>query len=248
MSAIIGITTYGANENKINSDYYEHYYAVPALYVDAVRRAGGIPVLLAPGETQIEKILEIVDGIIVSGGGDIRPENYGGNGSHPALTRQDSERDAMEIGIIREMVKRQDKPVLCICRGMQVLNVALGGTMYEHIPDIRDIDSHRNHDGHWTIHEVTVDADSKMANAMGSQTVNTYSGHHQAVKDIASALRVVAKSPDDIIEGLELDSHPWMVGVQWHPEKSAHEDDTQQALFNKLVEIARAGVAKVENS
>jgi len=248
MSVIIGITTSGRNENMYQSKYYDHYYVVPDLYVEAVRQAGGIPILLPPGETNIESILGMIDGIIVTGGGDIIPEAYGGDKEHPAVTRMDKERDDFEFEIVRKMAERKDKPVLCVCRGMQVLNVALGGTMYEHIPDVREVDTHRNEVGYWQVHEVEVDADSKMAEAMGTHTVNTYSGHHQAVKDIASGLRVVATSPDDIVEGLELDSHPWMVGVQWHPEKSAHEDDTQQALFDKLVEVARAGIASVENS
>lgn len=248
MKAIIGITTSGRNENMYDTKYYDHYYVVPDLYVEAVRKAGGIPILLPPGETAIEQVLELVDGIIVTGGGDITPEAYGGDKEHPAVNRLDKERDDFEFELIRKVAERKDKPVLCVCRGMQVLNVALGGTMYEHIPDVREVDTHRNEVGYWQIHEVTVDADSKMADAMDSQTVNTYSGHHQAVKDIANGLRVVAKSPDEIVEGLESSSHPWMIGVQWHPEKSAREDATQQALFDKLVEIARDGIVSIEKS
>lgn len=249
MTAIIGITTGGRFENMYNSKYYDHYYVVPDMYVQAVRVAGGIPILLPPGEMLLEEILTIVDGIIVTGGGDIIPSTYGGNDNHPAVNRLDKERDDFEFAIIQHMAQRKDKPVLCVCRGMQVLNVALGGSMYEHIPDIREVDTHRNQvDGYWQLHDVEIEDDSKMAEAMGSSIVKTYSGHHQAVKDIADGLRIVAKSPDDIVEGLEAIDHPWMIGVQWHPEKSAHEDKTQQALFNKLVEIARDGIAKIESA
>ena len=248
MKPIIGITTYGKDDYKIESTYYSGYYVTPNDYVEAVRRAGGIPILLPPGEEDISHILELVDGIIVSGGGDIRPEAYGGNSEHPSLNRLGLERDTLEINIIREMSERKDKPVLCICRGMQVMNVALGGTMYEHIPDIRETDTHRNEEGFWTIHEVTVNADSKLAEAMGTDTVHTYSGHHQAVKDIASGLKVIAKSPDDIVEGLESIHHPWMVGIQWHPEKSAHEDSSQQRLFDKLVALAKTKISTLEQA
>lgn len=248
MKAIIGITTSGRNENMYETKYYEHYYVAPHLYVEAVRQAGGIPILLPPGESNIGQILELVDGIIVTGGGDIIPEAYGGDEKHPAVNRLDKERDDFEFELIQQVMKSKDKPVLCVCRGMQVLNVALGGTMYEHIPDIREIDTHRNEVGYWQLHEVNVEPGSRMAEAMGSQIVNTYSGHHQAVKDIADGLRIVAKSPDNIVEGLESSTHPWMVGVQWHPEKSAREDVTQQALFDKLVEIARAGITSIEES
>jgi len=246
MKPIIAITTYGANENKINSDYYDRYVALPDLYITAVRRAGGIPILLPPGEENISQILDMVDGVIVSGGADVHPDNYGGNAKHSNLTRHDTARDALEFEIVKLMAERKDKPVLCVCRGMQVLNVALGGTMYEHIPDIRETDTHRNEDGHWQVHKVNVEADSKTALAMGATTVNTYSGHHQAVKKIADGLKIAAKSPDDIVEALELTSHPWMLGVQWHPEKSAHEDETQQALFDKLVEIAKVGISEMQ--
>lgn len=248
MKPIIGITTYDKNDYKIESPYYSGYYVTPDAYVEAVRRAGGVPILLPPGEDDISPILELVDGIIIAGGGDIRPETYGGDSEHPSLNRLSVARDTLEINIIQQMAERKDKPVLCICRGMQVMNVALGGTMYEHIPDIRATDTHRNENGFWTIHEVNVDAESKIAEAMGTDTVHTYSGHHQAVKDIASGLQIIATSPDDIIEGLELTTHPWMVGIQWHPEKSAHEDSSQQGLFDKLVALAKAKINTSEQA
>lgn len=243
MKPIIGITTYGKNDYTIPSKHYGGYYVTPDAYVDAVRKAGGIPILIPPGEEDITPILDLVDGIIVSGGGDIRPETYGGDNNHPHLDRLGIERDNLEISIVQAMAERKDKPILCICRGMQVMNVALGGTMYEHIPDIRETDTHRNKDGFWTIHEVNIDADSKIAQAMGTNTVHTFSGHHQAVKHIAEGLKVVAKSPDNIVEGLESINHPWMVGIQWHPEKSAQEDISQQRLFDTLVTLAQRKIS-----
>ncbi|GAB5489815.1 MAG: gamma-glutamyl-gamma-aminobutyrate hydrolase family protein [Phototrophicaceae bacterium] len=242
MKPIIGITTSGNSDYQISSTYYSGYYVAPDAYVKAVRRAGGIPILLPPGEENISEILDTVSGIIVSGGGDIHPSQYGGNSEHTSLNRLDPERDESEISIIQEMAERKDKPVLCVCRGMQVMNVALGGTMVEHIPDIRETDTHRNQEGFWIIHDVAVNDSSKMAKAMQSTSVSTFSGHHQALKDIANGLDVVAMSPDGIVEGIELSTHPWMVGVQWHPEKSAHEDVTQQRLFDQLVTLAKSGL------
>ncbi|MEO0598162.1 MAG: gamma-glutamyl-gamma-aminobutyrate hydrolase family protein, partial [Chloroflexota bacterium] len=131
--------------------------------------------------------------------------------------------------------REKDQPMLCVCRGMQVLNVAMGGTMTEHIPDIQPDDMHRADNGFWATHDIDVDGDSALATIMDANTVNTYSGHHQAVKTIGNGLRVVATAADGIIEGLELETHPWAIGVQWHPEKSAAEDTTQQKLFDALV-------------
>lgn len=244
MKPIIGITTSGRNENLVQSPYYDEYFVVPSPYVDAVSKAGGIPLLIPPIPDDIERLLSIVDGIIISGGGDIEPQRYGGNAQHPALTRQDTERDALEIEIIQQIVASKEKPVLCVCRGMQVLNVALGGTLHEHIPDIREQDTHRNEDGFWIVHEVNVKAESKLASAMQAETVHTFSGHHQAIDKIAENLKVVASSPDDIVEALEHTEHPWIIGVQWHPEKSARSDKTQQNLFDKLVELAQVGLRK----
>ncbi|MEO1288161.1 MAG: gamma-glutamyl-gamma-aminobutyrate hydrolase family protein [Chloroflexota bacterium] len=239
MNPIIGITTNARNDKWVTLPYYDHYFVVPDVYVDAVRQAGGIPILLPPDEPNLEHLLQLLDSLIISGGGDICPQFYDGDIAHPNLTRQDEARDKFEIAIIKQAMQAKDKPIFCVCRGMQVLNVALGGTMYEHIPDIREQDIHRGSDGFWAIHDVLVEPNSKLADAMNTTQVKTYSGHHQAVKIVADGLSVVAKSPDDIVEGLEAIDHPWLVGVQWHPEKSASVDETQQALFNQLVAEAR---------
>ena len=242
MKPIIGITTYGRYESPVSTKYYKHYFATPSLYVDAVRRAGGLPVLLPPDEENIEEILQRIDGVIMAGGGDIDPKHYNGNINHPMVVRIDHERDAHEMRIIKLMAESKDKPVLCICRGMQLLNVTLGGTMTEHIPDIRDVDIHRDADGYWNDHDIDVVETSLLAKAMDTTKVQTVSGHHQAVDKIAPNLTIVASAPDGTVEGLELKGHPWMVGVQWHPERSAKDDVTQQKLFDVLVSLAREGV------
>ncbi|MBZ0303601.1 MAG: gamma-glutamyl-gamma-aminobutyrate hydrolase family protein [Anaerolineae bacterium] len=236
---IIGLTTGGRREKEILSIHYDEYYHIPALYVDAVRRAGGLPVLLPPGETDWQAWLKLVDAVIVTGGADVNPAAYDGDAQHPQLTVIDTERDASEIDLARTLAEANRWPTLCICRGVQVLNVALGGTLYEHIPDVREPDIHRGGDGGWAVQTVHVDSDSLVAEVMGTTEVATYSGHHQAVKTAAPGTRVVATAPDGIIEALEVPGHPWLIAVQWHPEVSAATDPTQQAIFDALVAAAR---------
>jgi putative glutamine amidotransferase len=238
MPPIIGLSTGGRIENDFTGDYYQSFFYIPSLYIESVRRAGGIPVLLPPNAAdEVEALLPCLDGLIITGGADIDPKHYQGNDQHPNLTKIDHERDSSELALIRAWAKT-DKPMLCVCRGMQVLNVAFGGTMHEHIPDVRESDIHRSADGLWAIHEISVDENSRLAKAMGTNKVETYSGHHQAVKAIGQGLCVVAQAPDGIIEALEHEQHPWLLGVQWHPEKSSATDPTQQAIFNTFVKEA----------
>lgn len=239
MKPIIGITTYDRNEVVVESRYYDAYFATPAPYIDAVRRAGGVPILLPTGEADWSEILATVDGLVISGGADIHPARYGGNPDHPSLTRLMPDRDQSEFALIERLIERVDLPALCICRGMQVLNVALGGAMHEHIPDVQPQDIHRSVDGGWAVQPLTALANSRVAIAMQCTTVATYSGHHQAIKEVAPPLQVTATAPDGVVEALEHNDHPWLIGVQWHPECSAADDKTQQRLFDALVEQAR---------
>lgn len=238
-NAIIGITTGGRSEGYIRSRHYEEFFSVPAPYVDAVRRAGGIPVLLPPGEQEWERLLPTLDGVIITGGTDIDPAEYDGDCRNPHLLPADAERDRYELTLARRLLDERQIPLLCICRGLQVLNVAAGGTLHEHIPDIRDEDIHRNEAGLWAMQEVHVESDSLTASVMGLTMLRTSSGHHQAVKDLGAGLRVVASASDGIIEALELPGHAWLIAVQWHPEVTAARDPSQQALFDALVEKAR---------
>lgn len=237
---VIGLTTYGRSEFHVASLYYDEYYAAPAQYVDAIRRAGGIPFLIPPGgdDNDWQAVLEIVDGVIISGGTDIDPKEYEGRADHPQLHSPDKERDEADLGLARYLAQERETPVLCICRGMQVLNVALGGTMHEHIPDVRETDIHRNEKGGWSFQPVSIDENSLTAEVIGKTEVSTYSGHHQAVKDVAQGLKVVATAPDGIIEALEMENHPWLIAVQWHPEVSAAQDESQQGIFDALVQQA----------
>ena len=236
---LIGITTGGRSEGYIKSRHYLEFFSTPAPYVDAVQRAGGLPLLLPSTVTDWEQLLPLLDGIVVTGGTDIDPVEYGGDRRHPSVLTVDSERDLSELTLARRLLAERATPALCICRGLQVLNVAAGGTLHEHIPDIRDDDIHRDEAGLWAMQEVHVEPDSLIADVMGKAALRASSGHHQAVRDLGAGLRIVAEAEDGIIEALEAPAHPWMIAVQWHPEVTAAQDKSQQALFDGLVAKAR---------
>ena len=237
---VIGITTGGRSEKYIKSRFYDDFYSAPAPYVDAVRRAGGIALLLPPGGDDWRDILPMLDGVVVSGGTDIDPIEYGGDRDNPHLLPFDHERDRSELSLVRRMLKERARPMLCICRGLQVLNVAAGGSLHEHIPDIRDADIHRDEVGLWAMQDIEVEADSLIAEVMSTTSIHTSSGHHQAVKTLGAGLHVVGLASDGIIEAIEMPDYPWLIAVQWHPEVTAGYDATQQALFDALVKQAIA--------
>jgi putative glutamine amidotransferase len=227
---LIGITTYARDE--------QGRFALPAAYVDAVRRAGGIPVLLPPGEAQAAELLPRLDGLILAGGGDVDPALYGGT-SHPTVYHVDPERDRCEVALVRETVDR-GVPTLGICRGAQVINVALGGTLIEHLPDeVGEQVAHRAPPRQPTRHAVAVATGSRLAAVLKQDRVEVASWHHQAIRRVAAPLRAVATAPDGTIEAAEMTEHPWLLAVQWHPELAADCDAVQQAIFDSLVAAAR---------
>lgn len=239
MKPVIGVTTYGRHEQSMKSTHYDSFYVLPVDYALSVRRAGGIPLYLPPGEDLFPAVLDRLDGIVFSGGADIDPARYGGDTAHPELTELDPERDAAELIGIRAALERADMPILCICRGFQLLNVALGGSLVEHVPDLGKGDMHRDPDGLWALHEAEIDApDSKLAGILGTGRTRGTFGHHQALKSVAAPLRVTARAADGVVEAVEHNAHPWCLGVQWHPEVTAHEDAAQQSLFDALVREA----------
>jgi putative glutamine amidotransferase len=228
---LIGVTTYGRDA--------EGRYALPVEYVQAVRRAGGVPVLLPPGESDVEEVVALVDGLVLAGGGDLDPASYGRE-RHPATERVDPERDAFELALVQALVARR-VPLLGICRGCQVVNVALGGTLHQHLPDVVGEAL-----AHWgpreaplPRHPVQVEPASCLARTLGETRAEPVSWHHQAPDRVAPGLRVVARAEDGTIEALELPAHPWLLAVQWHPELSAAEEESQQRLFDGLVGAAR---------
>jgi putative glutamine amidotransferase len=226
---LIGLTTYGRGENN--------RYSLPAEYVDAVRRAGGIPVLMPPGEQAPDDWLESLDGLILSGGGDIDPARYGGS-QHETLYNIDRERDDFEFALVEQALARRI-PLLCICRGMQVLNIHLGGTLYEHVPDVYGEDVlHRAPPREPIPHALRIVPETHLAGLLGRDEVEAASWHHQAVNTLGRGLVPVAYAPDGLVEAVELPEYPWLVAVQWHPELTAANDPLQQGLFDAFVGAA----------
>jgi putative glutamine amidotransferase len=227
MTPLVGITA--------NPPNAAGRFEVAREYVDAVRRAGAIPVLISPGEQHIDELLERLDGVVLSGGGDIDPARWG-SGGHPAIEHIDDDRDELELRLARE-VADEGIPTLAICRGAQVVNVALGGTLHPHLPDVVGDDvAHRRKPKWEHRHFVEAEAGSLVAAAMGADRVQPASWHHQAIDRPGNGLAVTAWAPDGVIEAIEMPSHPWLVGVQWHPEVTAADDEAQQGLFDALVE------------
>lgn len=226
----IAITTYGRNE--------EGKFTLQSKYVDAVRRAGGLPYLLPPGEPRLADWLEIADALILTGGPDVDPVIYGGR-PHASIYGVDRERDESDLSLVRTLVETK-LPALCICRGAQVLNVGLGGTLIEHLPDVvGEKVQHRGPNREYIPHAVSIEKQSKLFDIVRASEAKPSSSHHQAIATVAPGLRVTAKAPDGTIEAVEMDRHPWLVAVQWHPENTAAEDPGQQRLFDELVKAAR---------
>ncbi|MEO1439350.1 MAG: gamma-glutamyl-gamma-aminobutyrate hydrolase family protein [Chloroflexota bacterium] len=241
MKPRIGITTGGRYERDMNYPLYDAMENLPSQYVDAVRRAGGIPLMLPPGDDWPD-LLDAVDAVIVTGGADVNPALYGGDVNHPAVQKPVPDRDTFDLALSAHLAKDSDMPALFICRGLQVLNVALGGTLHEHLPDALDADIHRGNDGGWTRHAVTAGAGTVLAEVMGTREAVTVSGHHQAVRDVAPGVDVTATAPDGVVEALTVTGRSDLLAVQWHPEVSAAEDRPQQRLFDWLVYRAGRGL------
>ena len=207
--------------------------------MDAVRRAGGIPLLLPPGEPRLDAVLPLLGAVVFSGGGDLDPDLYGGS-HHETIYMVEPERDRSEIELARRVFDLE-VPTLAICRGTQILNVSEGGTLIEHLPDeVGETVNHRVPPREPTPHPIRVEPASRLAGILGATDFSCMSWHHQAIRRVAPGFEVVAHAPDGTIEGLEMPSHPWLVAVQWHPELSAAEDPVQQRLFDALVQAAAA--------
>lgn len=227
---LIGITGYGHGTKG-------ERYSLPVDYVSAVRRAGGQAAILPP-EGEPAGLVERLDGLVLSGGGDIDPSRYG-QSRHPELYGVDAERDAFELGLAGEALPR-GVPLLAICRGLQVVNVALGGDLIQHLPDVgSNRVRHRAGVGRSVSHTVRVAPGSRLGSVLGAQVVEVSSSHHQAPQRLGRGLKPVAWADDETVEALELDGHPEVLAVQWHPEETAGQDQVQQRLFGWLVDLAR---------
>jgi gamma-glutamyl-gamma-aminobutyrate hydrolase PuuD len=226
---VIGITSYAQDARW--GVWHLPAALVPLAYVDAVERAGGRAVVIPPAEEDVEETLDALHGIVFSGGSDVDPAHYGAD-AHPETDIPQTRRDAGELALLRAALER-DLPTLAICRGFQLLNVARGGDLVQHLPDHLGHDDHKQVPGEFALHPVEVKAGSRLAAIVGSTTAVT-SHHHQAPGRVGDGLVECAWAADGTLEAVEDPSRQFLVGVQWHPE--AGED---AALFEALVEQAR---------
>ena len=208
-------------------------------YVTAVTEAGGAPILIPPDLTEDgwRTLLTHLDGILFSGGADIGLAYFNGE-PHPTV-EEEPDRDAIELPLLRAAVEA-DKPVLGICRGFQVMNVALGGTLYTHILD--QLPGALQHDWHdhprpTLAHPVRVEEGTRLVDILGAPMLQVNSLHHQGVKDLAPGLKATAYAPDGLVEGIELPDHRFALAVQWHPEWMAKHEEMRR-LFQKFVQAA----------
>ena len=246
MKPIIGITPSPSEDQFSHGLFYR--YALSSNYTEAIEAAGGVPLIIPPQQDNIEEILSVVDGLLLSGGGDIDPQIYRDDTVHEKTYGIHEGRDSLEMALTKAAIER-DLPTLCICRGIQVLNVALGGTLYQDIADqYSDEIEHRQHDkgiaANEPSHEVTAVRDSLLSDVYESDTIQTNSFHHQGLKDVSPELRAIGTAHDGIVESVERPASTWMLGVQWHPEMmfKAHEEHLKP--FVGLVNAANAYHAK----
>ena len=233
---VVGLTSYPAADG--------HGPHVPVEYLDAVVRAGGVPLMLphTAGEDAgrwARAWLARVDALVLIGGGDIDPAHHRSE-RHAELYSVEPARDRTELALVHAALAVH-RPLLAICRGLQLINVALGGSLHLHLPDaVGEAIAHRQPPRSPTPHPVRVAGDSRLASLLGER-VSPMSWHHQAVERLGSGLKAVAWADDDVVEAIELDGHPQVTAVQWHPELTAAHDAAQQSLFDHLVQSARRG-------
>jgi putative glutamine amidotransferase len=237
---LIGVTT---SELRLASQVRREPHGEPARvemalgmsYLRAVERAGGLPVVLPPLELdRISPLLDRLSGVLLSGGPDLDPAAYG-SAAHPELGPTEPQLDLFEVQLAREADAR-GLPILGICRGAQALNIARGGTLHQHLPEITDgsVAHRQSEPGHEATHEVRIAPQSELAAVLGCRRAAVNSFHHQAVDRLGSDLQAVAWAEDGVIEGVEQRGGPLLLGVQWHAE-TLIDDPAQLALFRCLV-------------
>jgi putative glutamine amidotransferase len=235
MQPIIGITT-----NQSSNAYGQATILLTQAYVKAIMQAGGVPVLIPSliANDGWDALYRRLDGILLTGGGDISLDHFKGD-PHPRIDDVDPERDTVELNLLHASVA-DGKPFLGICRGCQLVNVGLGGTLYTHIPDQLPNALDHSYPGNMRtvlVHEVKIDEGTRIANVLGEPIVKVNSHHHQGLEDIAPSLRVAGRAPDGLVEAIELQNHPFGLAVQWHPEWLTDQQSTRK-LFRKFVEAA----------
>lgn len=234
---IIGVPSH--SHNKRLDDRYPPSYLMTQMYIKRLETAGAAPIIvpLLHNSAALRAIFDTLDGLFLAGGNDMDPATYG-EAPHAALGSLNRDRDRVEMTLTRWALE-DDLPVLAVCRGIQVLNVSAGGTLYQDIAtQVRGAMQHQYHQlqpRNYRAHSVAVDPDSRLFQFVGAEAVQVNSLHHQAVKDVASGFRVSARAQDGIIESIERRNGHFAVGVQWHPEALAEEDAAMQAIFDGFV-------------
>lgn len=244
MRPIIGITARPQNVAAAKNELLG--YLTTHTYTDCVLRGGGIPVLLLPVEPDlIDPILDRIDGVVLTGGGDIAPERYGAE-RHDAVRMVNHERDEFELSLVTKAYERK-MPMLAICRGNQVVNVAFGGTLIQDLPSHSGAHGHDiSGEGAYEPHsQALVEEGSKIASIFGAGLHGINSIHHQAVEELGVGLKVVASAPDGTVEALEHEDKAWdLLSVQWHPEYLGVRDHgDSHDLFTAFVDSAAKYVA-----
>lgn len=242
MKPLIGITP------SLTTDVLPHgtfeRFVIASTYVAAVALAGGVPIVLPPQDDNVGPLLAAIDGLLLSGGADIDPACYGNPTIHPTTYGVSALRDRFELALVETAVA-EDLPLFAICRGIQVLNVALGGTLYQDVADQYSPQlQHSQHDSaiekEEIGHRVTLAAESSLAVISGADTIGVNSFHHQAIRDAAQELVPIAWSEDGLIEAVTLPTKRFVLGVQWHPEIMVHRYPVHLEPFRALVDAARS--------
>ena len=231
---LIGVTTF-----RDKSAYGTPQFSVTEAYVSALVDAGAsaLMVPLAMPAEALDEIINRLDGLLFSGGGDIHPETYGSQ-MHPKVSDVDRDRDRVELYLLNRALAKE-LPFLGVCRGLQLINVGLGGGLYEHISDQHEGAIHHQYYPDWPrdhlAHNVQIEAGSQLGQILGETELPVNSLHHQGVKTLAPGLRATAEAPDGILEGFELPEYPFGLAVQWHPEW-LQAQPTARALFRAFVQ------------
>jgi putative glutamine amidotransferase len=245
---LVAVVAYHLANDRV-ARWPEGGYGVPAPYIEALRRAGARTAILSPGEPgDPEELLAPFDGLVLVGGGDVDPSRYGATPG-PHLYGLEPDRDDFEIELVRA-ADRLGLPGLCVCRGLQILNVAYGGTLHQHVPELPGTVEHGVPVADTqTVHDVGIEPGTRLRAIVGRATLACSSHHHQAIDRVGDGLVVAARSTDGLIEALERDAPmdeyaSSILGVQWHPEDTAATNDDQQRLFNALATMARVRGAR----
>jgi len=239
---LIAVPAYPVKQGRVEG-WVTPAVAAPDTYIYALRRAGAQEAVLMPDDlddSEARELLDRFDGLLLLGGGDLDPETYGqarAEETYGVIGR----RDGFELPLVRAAVER-GLPTLAICRGHQVLNVAFGGTLEQHIATSEVSHGLPGVEGGSAMHDVRVAEGSRLATAIGTTRAPVSSHHHQAVEKLGDGLEAVAWADDGVVEGIELDGDAWIVGAQWHPEDTAATDPVQQRLFDALVSEASAAL------